>query len=116
MLIVLGVILWLATLPFASLVIKGHDVSIDAITLKKEDLYNFAFVFLGVYFVLAYISSTVENGYKFFLYDFNSAPDSGQKGRFLVPFAADIVTLVFGFAAALGAPRWTRKLLQRENE
>jgi hypothetical protein len=112
--IAIGVVLWCATLPLARMVTRGHDVSIDAVSLKKEDLYNFAFVFLGTYIVLSYVSPAVNNGYKFFAYDFNLPPESHEKGHFLVPFVADLVAIGFGFASALGASKWAKKLLKRD--
>jgi hypothetical protein len=113
-LVVLGAILWCATLPLGRLVTKGHDVSITAVSLTKEDFYRFAFVFIGAYVVLNHVFPAVENGFKFFQYDFNEPPGSPQKGQYLAPFAADIVALILGFALVLGASQWTRKLLKRE--
>jgi hypothetical protein len=112
--IVLGVVLWCATLPLARLVTKGHDVPINAIMLTKADLYRFTFVFIGTWVVLNHVVPAVENGFNFFQYDFNESLGSPQKGQFLGPFAADLVALILGFASALGASQWTRKLLRRD--
>jgi hypothetical protein len=112
--IVVGTILWCATLPLGRLVVKGHDISIATISLTKEDLYNFSFVFAGIWIVLSYINPAVENGYRFFLYDFNLPPSDPEKGRYLVPFIGNLLAIGFGFASALGASKWTRKLLKRE--
>lgn len=108
--------LWLSASCLSSRVTKGHNTELSFTALSKEDLYCFAFVFLGISFALSSINSTLQTGYQFFTLDYPQPNDNPQKGRYLWPFLGHALTLVAGFACVFGAMKWTRKLIHLDNK
>ena len=111
-----AVILWFLSSRLSSPVTKGHDTQLTFTALTKEDLYRFAFVFLGIYFAISSIYSALQTGYQFFAFDLPQPDDNPQKGRYLWPFMGHAFTMIAGFACALGARKWTNKLIRLENK
>jgi hypothetical protein len=115
MLFVAGV-LWISAFRLSSLVTKGHDTQLSFVLLTKEDLYCFAFVFLGVLFAISSIYSAIETGYKFFAFDFPLLDSNPEKEKYLWPFLGHAFTLIVGFAGVFGARTWTSKLIRLESK
>ena len=109
-------ILWTFSSRLSSQVTKGHDTELSFTSLSKEDLYRFAFVFLGLYFVLSSIYSIVETGYQFFAFDLPQPNSNPHKGGLLWPFLGHVFTMIAGFACAFGARKWTSKLIRLGNK
>ena len=61
--------LWFLASWLSSQVTKGHDTQLAITSLTREDLYRFAFVFLGLYFLLTSIFATLQAGHEFFAFD-----------------------------------------------
>src|SRR4051794_12124767 len=57
---------WLLAPAISRLVTRKHDSTVSIGGLSREDLYCFAFVFLGLYFILVSIGSTVNWLHYFF--------------------------------------------------
>src|SRR5277367_4857040 len=79
-------ILWVSAFRLSSQVTKGHDTQLTFVSLTKEDLYHFAFIFLGVFFALSSIFSVLQTGYQFFAYEYPLSDSNPEKGRYLWPF------------------------------
>ncbi len=74
------VVLWFTASWISARVTKGHDVQLTAASLTLEDIYRFAFVVLGLYFLLSSIVSLTQTGYRFFSFDFNLPDMDDRKG------------------------------------
>lgn len=112
----IGFVLWFLAYPLANRVTKRYDGEVSLGSLARNDLYHFAFVFLGLYFFLSSLHSLVYIGHQFYIYDFPLTHDNPQKGQYLWPLIGHIVVLAAGFASMLGAGRWTTKLLRHEQK
>ena len=112
--LIFSLVLWFCAAGISGAVVRGYDAELSTVTLSREDLYCFAFVFLGLYFVLSSISGIVDAGYKFLTQDVLLSDSDPRRGREILPFFARTLTLIIGFACVLGAGKWTRKLLKRE--
>ena len=110
------VIFWFLASRLSSAITKGHDTQLTFTSLTREDLYRFAFVFLGLYFVLSSIYSILQTVYQFFAFDFPQPSDNPQKGRYLWPFLGHLFTLIAGFVCFFGAGNWTNKLISLESK
>ena len=109
-------LLWFLSSRLSSLVTKGHDTQLAFTALTKEDLYLFAFVFLGLFFCLSSIFSIMETGYQFFALGFPQPDNNPQKWHYLWPVLGHVFTMIAGFVCVLGARKWTNKLIRLENK
>ena len=108
----IALILYLSAFRFSSLITKGHEVQLSFANLSKEDLYAFAFVFLGIIFTLLSIYPVVQTGYKFFAFDFSESESSPQKGRYLWPLLGSLFQLIAGLLCVFRAQTWAKKLIR----
>jgi len=110
--LILATILWFIASRISTAVTKGHDTDLAFTVLTRDDLYHFAFVFLGLYFVLTSISGALREGFRFF----PIVESNPQTVELLGPFLGHGATFVAGFVCMIGAGRWTRKLMRREKK
>src|SRR5438874_957146 len=52
LLIILAIFLWILSPAVARFVSRGFDISVNMGGLSRSDLYSFAFMFLGLFFIL----------------------------------------------------------------
>jgi len=112
LLLALCVWLWLSA-PWLSKQIVGKQDAVANISgLSLEDIYAFAFLFLGLYFVLTsfaaslnwiYYSLSVGGGTT------GNLPPQTKKSFY--DLAQHLVTLIAGFTAMLPSRRWAQKLI-----
>ena len=114
--LVFAILLWSLSSKISAQVTKGHDTQLAFISLTKEDLYNFAFVFLGLFFILSSLAELIQSGYQFFAYDYPQPDSNPHKGELFWPFLGHAFTLIAGFACVFGAGKWTNKLIRLENK
>jgi hypothetical protein len=114
--LIFAVILWFLSSWLSSAVTNGHDTQLTFTYLTREDLYHFAFVFLGLFFVLSSLYTLIQSGYQFFTYDFPQPNNNPEKGRYLWPFLGHALTMIAGFICVLGAQKWTNKLIRLDNK
>jgi hypothetical protein len=114
--LVISIVLWALSAKLSAQVTKGHDTQLVFTSLTREDLYRFAFVFLGLFFVLSSLFSLIQTGYQFFAFDVTRPDSNPHKGEFLWPFLGHGFTLIAGFSCMLGARKWTNKLIRLENK
>lgn len=102
---------WLAPV-IARLVTRHHDGEVAIGALSRLDLYSFAFVFLGLYFILISIAPSL-NWLHYFL-KISAVGSQSEAERSFYDLATHLVTLIFGLLTLLPAHRWARKLLAKE--
>src|SRR3954466_14566201 len=109
-LLVLAIALWFLALPVARFVSRGVDTTVNVGGLSRSDLYSFAFVFLGLFFVLS-SSADVINWIHYFATVSGDGHRHDPRGRNLYQLTRPLVTLALGLVSLLGAQRWTKKLV-----
>jgi hypothetical protein len=102
---------WLAPV-IARLVTRHHDGEVAVGALSRLDLYSFAFVFLGLYFILTSIAPAL-NWLHYFLTTSAVGSQSESQSSFY-NLASYLVTLTAGVLSLLPARRWARRLLAWE--
>ena len=115
LLLTFAAIMWMVARAVARFVSRGVDTSVSMGSLSRSDLYSFAFVFLGLYFILSSFADVIN-----WLHFFATASPGGDghAARSQNPYqlARPCVTLALGFVSLLGAPRWTSKLVARDQK
>ncbi len=110
-------LLWCLAGLIARLVSPDSDANVDLTGLTLYHLYCFGFVFLGLYFVLSSFADVINWMHYFALRAHNSSqPNTETEGKYLYQAARPALTFVGGLISLLGAPRWARKLLRREEK
>lgn len=104
---VLAVLFWFIASPVARFVSRGFDTNVNMGGLSRADLYSFAFVFLGLLFILRSFPDVV-NWLHFF------ATEAEQRSYY--EFARPCLTFAAGLVCLLGAPHWTRKVVARDEK
>ena len=103
---------WLLA-PFISrLVSRGVDASVSVGSLSRSDLYSFAFVFLGLFFILSSLADVI-NWIHYFTVS-GEDPRHDPRIQSFYQLSRPCLTLAAGLVSLLGAPRWTRKLISRD--
>jgi hypothetical protein len=102
--------LWILTSTVARFVSRGVDTSMSIGSLSRFDLYSFAFVFLGLFFILSSFADVI-NWIHYFATVPREDPRHDQRVRDLYQLTRPCLTLALGLVSLLGAPRWTRKLV-----
>ena len=103
---------WSLAPVIARLVTRHHDGEVTLGGLSRLDLYSFAFVFLGLYFILTSIAPALD-----WLHYFLTTSAGGPEPESLSSFyslASHLVTLAAGLLTLLPARRWARRLLTWE--
>jgi hypothetical protein len=111
-LLVFAVLEWWLAPVVARLVTRHHDGEVAVGALSRLDLYSFAFVFLGLYFLLTSISPAL-NWLHYFLRTSAGGSQSESQSSFY-SLASYLVTLTAGVLTLLPARRWARRLLTWE--
>ena len=105
LLIIFAVLLWILASLLARLVSRGFDATVSVGTLSRLDLYSFAFVFLGLFFVLSSFADVIN-----WIHYFATDPRHDSRDNNLYQITRPCLTLAAGLVSLLGARRWTRKL------
>ena len=102
--------LWILTPAIARIVSRGVDTTVSIGSLSRSDLYSFAFVFLGLFFILSSFADVISWIHYFATV---SHQDSTRDPRVqnLYQLTRPCLTFVAGLISLLGAPRWTKKLV-----
>jgi hypothetical protein len=110
--LVFALLEWCLAPVIARWVTRNHDAEVSVGTLSRLDLYSFAFVFLGLYFILTSVAPAL-NWLHYYLGVSTVGSQSESQSSFYT-LASYLVTLTAGLLALLPARRWARKLLARE--
>ena len=111
-LLVFALLEWCLAPLIARLVTRNHDAEVALGTLSRLDLYSFAFVFLGLYFILTSIAPAL-NWLHYYLRT-SAVGSQAESQRSFYDLASYLVTLIAGILTLVPARRWARKLLTRE--
>ena len=79
-------------------------------SLSRSDLYSFAFVFLGLFFILSSFADVI-NWIHYFATVSREDPRHDPRVQNLYQLTRPCLTLALGLVSLLGAPRWTKKLV-----
>jgi hypothetical protein len=105
---------WLLAPAISRLVTRKYDSVVSIGGLSREDLYRFAFVFLGLYFVLVSIAPTLNWLHYFFTISSEAAGPYQQARKSFYDLSRHLITLVAGLVALLQARQCAQKLLRME--
>jgi hypothetical protein len=108
LLVIFAVGLWILTPVIVRIVSRGVDTSVSIGGLSRADLYSFAFVFLGLYFILSSFAEVI-NWIHYFATASHSTPDPRAENFYQL--TRPCLTFVAGVVSLVGAPRWTKKLV-----
>ena len=109
-LVVFATLEWVLAPPISRLVTRGHDVEVSVAPLTRADLYSFAFVFLGLYFILSSIAPSLNWLHYFF------AVSTAQDDSSFYDLATPLIQLITGIFALVFARRWVSKLMYAERD
>jgi hypothetical protein len=107
--------LWILTRAIARLVSRGVETSVSIGSLSRSDLYSFAFVFLGLLFILSSFADVI-NWIHYFATVSREDPIRDPRVQNLYQLTRPCLTLALGLVSLLGAPRWTRKFVAYEQK
>jgi hypothetical protein len=100
--------LWILAPALARLVSRGVDTSVSIGSLSRSDLYSFAFVFLGLFFMLSSFADAIN--WIHYLGTV-SRQDPTRDPHYLYQLTRPCLTFVAGLISLFGARRWTKKLV-----
>ena len=109
---------WILAPKIGRKITRGYDAPISISEPSLEKLYAFAFVFLGLYFILDSIGATL-NGLHYFL----TMPSLKNANRSvfiqtqsLYQFTKPLITLIAGFIVLLSAKYWAARLMKSQQK
>jgi hypothetical protein len=114
LLLILAVGVWILSFPVARLVTRGVDTSVTLGGLSRSDLYSFAFVFLGLFFILSSLADVIN-----WIHYFTVSQEDPRRDPHihnLYQLTRPCITVALGLVLLFGAPRWTNKLVARDRE
>jgi hypothetical protein len=114
LLLILAVFLWMLAPAVARFVSRGVDTTVSVGSLSRRDLYSFAFVFLGLFFVLSSFADVI-NWIHYFTVS-RDAPTRDPRIQSFYDLIRPCLTLAAGLICLLGAPHWTKKLTSRDEK
>jgi hypothetical protein len=113
-LVILAIFLWIVAPPVARFVSRDFDTTVSVGSLSRSDLYSFAFVFLGLFFILSSFADVINWIHYFTLS--HEDPRHDPRIQSFYQLTRPCLTLAAGLVSLLGAPRWTKKLLSRDQD
>jgi hypothetical protein len=113
-LVILAAVCWILAPAVARLVSRGVDSTVNIGGLSRSDLYHFAFVFLGLFFILSSFADVINWLHYFTLSHEGSRHDARIQN--LYRLTRPCITLALGLVSLLGALRWTEKLVAYDNK
>ena len=114
-LIVVAVGMWVIAPFIARLVSRGADATLNLSGVSRYDLYSFAFVFVGLYFVLSSIADTINWLHYFATVSHDKAGEDPRIQNFY-QLTRPFLTLAVGLIALFGAPHWAKRLVSNERK
>jgi hypothetical protein len=114
LLTILAIFLWILSPVVARFVSRGFDTAVNMGSLSRSDLYSFAFVFLGLFFILSSFADVIN-----WIHYFAVAPEDLRHDPRIQNFyklTRPCLTLAAGLVSLLGAPTWTKKVLSRDRK
>jgi len=114
--LVAAVITWLLAPTIARLVAPQPDVAVGIGGLTRYDLYCFAFVFLGLYFVLSSLGNAI-NWLHYYLFLAKAIPTGNpQRETSFYQLTQPLITLFAGSVCVALSSRLARKLTDAQRK
>jgi hypothetical protein len=110
LLVIFAAGLWILARAIGRIVSRGVDTSVCIGGLTRADLYSFAFVFLGIYFILSSFADVINGIHYCFTIAHNDSAHNPHVENFY-QLTRPSLTCIAGFVSLLGAPHWTKKLV-----
>ena len=114
LLLIFAVGLWILSSAIARLASRGVETRVTIGGLSRSDLYSFAFVFLGLFFILSSLADVI-NWIHYFTVS-HEDPRHDPRIQNFYQLTRSCFTLALGLISLLGAPRWTKKLVARDQK
>jgi hypothetical protein len=109
-LLIIAIVEWALAAPIGRVVTRGHNPAVQLGTLSRQDLYTFAFVFLGLYFVLVSIAPTITWLHYYLIWSGHAGGDEMVQKSFY-DLARHVITFAAGLLTLLPARKWSDKLM-----
>jgi hypothetical protein len=106
----LSVVAWLVSPCLARLIAGKYDTPVTFSLMSLQDLYSFAFVFLGLYFVLSSLGDALNWLQYWFVYNASHADIDPERKKSFYGLSRSLVTLLAGFVCLLSGKKWAKKL------
>lgn len=105
-----SIVTWI-TAPFLARFIAGkYNAPVTVSGLSLQDLYAFAFVFLGLYFVLASLADVLNWLHYSLLVAASYGDFDPERKKSLYGLTRPLITLVAGFVCLVSGRLWAKKL------
>src|SRR4051794_24886354 len=114
LLLILAGFLWTLAPAVARFVSRGFEATVSVGSLSRSDLYSFAFVFLGLFFILSSFADVIDWIHYFTVS--RDAPTRDPRIQSFYELTRPCLTLAGGLLCLLGAPHWTKKLVSRDEK
>jgi len=112
-----SIALWFLAPRLGRWVVGKQDSVAQISGLTLEDLYSFAFLFLGLYFVLTSFAASINWVHYFLSVNGQTTGRMPPQDRQnLYQLSQHLVTLIAGFAAMLPSRRWAQKLIRLQEK
>src|SRR5437762_187727 len=115
LLLIFAAVLWILTPAIARVVSRGVDTSVSIGSLSRSDLYSFAFVFLGLFFILSSFADVI-NWIHYFTTVSREDPRHDPRVQNLYQLTRPCLTFALGLICMIGAPRRTKKLVAHDQK
>jgi hypothetical protein len=110
-----ALLLWAASGRFAALIVREVDPAKVAFSLSLGDAYAFAFVFLGLFFILSSLASALQQLYYLTAVLAQLPQDDPHRSLALFQLYGPAISLLAGITSLLGARFWSNQLLDLES-
>jgi len=114
--VAVAVATWLLAPALARLVTPRPDSSIDVGGLTRYDLYCFAFVFLGLYFILSSVANSINWLHYYLVLPKNSSEADFQRQTSFYQLTQPLITLVAGGICMSLSSRLSKKLTDAQRK
>jgi hypothetical protein len=112
---VIALACWMLAEPISRLATRNHDVSVPLGGLTRQDLYAFAFVYLGLSFSIGGIGSVVMTLATLFANTVNHpTANEALQLEHLPQIGKSFIQSIVGLIALFNANRFAKKLVSRE--
>ena len=113
--ILLAVLFWFFAEPFSRWITQNHDTTVSLGGLTLQDLYAFAFVFLGLSFFVSGIGTVVVTVATMFANGVSHpTPQTTLLTSSLPQIGKSLIQSLLGLIALFNANRFAKRLVSRE--
>ena len=111
---VLAVAGWQLAPWLARLILGERDADVTLAGICLEDLYRFAFVFLGLYLALDSVAPTLTWAHYTFSVAATSVGRTAEQGRALYGLLHPAISVALGLVCVFKGPRWATRLAAKD--